>query len=466
MPARQLPWPARSRRLLAVIAVAALGAQAVAGLGSASARAAVGPGPFKQVSYRGYTFDVLRNWHVIRLAWRPRYCVRFDQDALYLGWPGRNPNCPSALFGTTESVLIEPGPASPAVWSKQDPASRRITVSAPRIRITATFDKHPGEIYRFLTRASLPDPVIERPDPAPAPFSVAAQGPVTPDFPAREVLAPLTPAPPQTLLTDQFTAASTDLPGAVTSYQGLGFDTCTAPSAAYMAAWRNSSPYRAIGIYLGGSDAACAQPNLTRSWLQASAAGGWHFIPTYVGPQAEFGEIHHPAAQGRAAADDAVTLARQLGFGAQTPLYYDMEAYLPAENQAVLAFLSSWTTTLHSLGYMSGVYSSSDSAIAALAANYRNPAYAMPDVIYDALWNGQASTSDPHFSSGEWANHDRIHQFRGNVVQSYGGDALNIDQDYLDVNLPVPPPAPKPAPTPTATPSPTPTPPNCSTPSS
>jgi hypothetical protein len=27
-----------------------------------------------------------------------------------------------------------------------------------------------------------------------------------------------------------------------------------------------------------------------------------------------------------------------------------------------------------------------------LASNYANPSYAMPDIIYDALWNGAANT--------------------------------------------------------------------------
>ena len=463
MTGRHLPWLARSRRSLAVIAVAVLGAQAMAGGASAGASAAAAPGPFKQVSYRGYTFDVLRNWQVVRLTWRPHYCVRFDQDTLYLGWPPSNENCPSSAFGTTEAVLVEPGPRPSAVWSAEDPVSRRITVSAPGIRITATFDRHPGQIYRFLTRASLPDPRIVHPDPAT--LSSSGTRLISPDLLVRDVLAPQ-PLPLRPVdLTTVLTAASDVLPGQVTNYRGLGFDTCSAPSASYMNAWRKSSPYRAIGIYLGGSDAACAQPNLTRGWLQATATAGWHFIPTYVGPQAEFGELRQPVAQGRQAAQDAVTQARQLGFGPRTPLYYDMEAYLPAESQEVLPFLSSWTSTLHSLGYLSGVYSSSDSGIADLAANYHNSAYAMPDVIFDAWWNGAENTLDPHFRAGEWANNDRIHQFSGNVVQSYGGDAINIDQDYLDVILPVappppppPPPAPKPTPTPTAKASPTPLP--------
>jgi hypothetical protein len=55
-------------------------------------------------------------------------------------------------------------------------------------------------------------------------------------------------------------------PGA---YVGYGFDACTAPSSAAMNAWLQS-PYRAVGIYFGGNNRACTQPNLTAAWPAAS----------------------------------------------------------------------------------------------------------------------------------------------------------------------------------------------------
>jgi len=57
----------------------------------------------------------------------------------------------------------------------------------------------------------------------------------------------------------------------------------------------------------------------------------------------------------------------------------------------------------------------------------------MPDVIYDALWNGAANTSDPILPSTEWAGHQRIHQYLGGQNVTYGGVTVNIDQDFLDV---------------------------------
>jgi Domain of unknown function (DUF1906) len=77
-----------------------------------------------------------------------------------------------------------------------------------------------------------------------------------------------------------------------------------------------------------------------------------------------------------------------------------------------------------------------DSGIADLAQQYFSHRYAIPDVIFDALWNGQADTADAVFGPGEWTNHRRIHQYAGNVVATYGGDTIQIDQDFLNVNLP------------------------------
>jgi hypothetical protein len=204
-----------------------------------------------------------------------------------------------------------------------------------------------------------------------------------------------------------------------------------------MQTWRRHSPYRAIGIYIGGSDEACAQPNLTARWLRREAAAGWHFLPMYVGPQADFRELSAtPGHQGRAAANDAVAQAERLGLGPGTPLYYDMEAYLPGQTRAVLRFESAWTTVVHGLGYSSGIYSSSSSGITDLARRYFGHRYAIPDVIFDALWNGQRNTSDSVYQPGEWVNHRRVHQFAGNVVQTFGGDTINVDKDFMNVSLP------------------------------
>src|SRR5271166_2042568 len=56
-----------------------------------------------------------------------------------------------------------------------------------------------------------------------------------------------------------------------TMYTGPAFDTCTAPPLTTMQAW-TASPYRAIGVYVGGQNRTCLQPELTSSWVRAVAA--------------------------------------------------------------------------------------------------------------------------------------------------------------------------------------------------
>ena len=365
----------------------------------------------QRVAYRGYTFTIPRTWRVIRLTAHPRSCVQFDRHVLYLGTPGRNQDCPSTLIGTTEALLVQPAAARATAAATMYPVDRLITVTAARIMVTATYSTDRAVVNRILAGASLRVPVRG-----------TRRTMAAPDVPAHA--APGVAAAPATV------------PASATDFTGKGFDACAAPSAATMATWLRLSPYRAVGIYIGGSDRACAQPALTASWVSQQQAAGWHFLPIYVGPQAGFGEINSAASaasQAVSAAQDAVSQARQLGFGPGTLLYYDMEAYPARLNGRVLRFLTSWTNELHTLGYSSGVYSNSLSGIQALASNYTNAADTMPDVIYDALWNGTANTLDPILSSTQWAGHHRVHQYQGGQNVSYGGDSVNIDKDYLDV---------------------------------
>jgi hypothetical protein len=402
----------------AAAAAAGLASPAPAAAGLASRLApATAAGALKTVTYRGYRFSVPARWPVIRTARTPAACVRFDRHAIYLGRPGRNQDCPSGLLGTTEAILVQPaaGPV-PGASSAENQVARRITVVSPGIEVTATYDTDRALVARILASAGLPLP--------------ASAGP------RRAVTQKNAPNAAQRLLAPA--AAPATLPAGATSYTGEGFDACAAPSSAYMSAWKGSSPYGAVGIYIGGAERSCAQPNLTAGWVSQQATAGWRFLPIYVGPQAEFSQITSPASQAVAAADDAVTQAAALGFGPGSPIYYDMEAYPSAQKANALAFLSAWTTQLHAQGYRSAVYSSSSSGITDLVGNFTKDA--MPDVIWDALWNGQANTTDPVIPAADWPTGRRAHQFSGGVNQTYGGDTIDIDQDYLNVSLtPLPP---------------------------
>jgi hypothetical protein len=245
-------------------------------------------------------------------------------------------------------------------------------------------------------------------------------------------------------------AAAAAVPGAArplagasaagSSFTGLGFDACSTPSSKTMAAW-GASPYRAIGVYIGGVNRACSQPNLTSSWVSAQTIAGWHLIPTYVGLQAPTSSCSSCAklsaaqatTQGGESAVDAVAQAAAVGIGPGSPIYFDMESYSPGSSAsaATLAFLEAWTAKLHSLGYVSGVYSSSASGIADLG-DAIGSGYESPDDLWIANWNYQQSTADSVLPANAWADHQRIHQYNGGHDEVYGGAVINIDNDYVD----------------------------------
>lgn len=199
-----------------------------------------------------------------------------------------------------------------------------------------------------------------------------------------------------------------------------------------MQAW-GASPFTTVGIYIGGADRACAQPNLTAAWVAQQATAGWHFLPLYAGPQALYNEITAPQSQAVQAADDAVAQAAALGFTRGSVLYYDLEAYPVSDSSIAVAFMSAWTQEVHNKGYLSGIYSSENSGIADLIAN--RGTITEPDMIDVANWNGQADSDPGADPSGFWTGR-RVHQFLGGTNDSptYGGVTINIDQDYASLD--------------------------------
>ena len=367
----------------------------------------------QRVTYRGYTVTVPRSWPVFNLARDPRACVRFNRHAVYLGTPGGDQICPANAVGRTEAILIEPLRASAASGGSEmttaspEGSATTFVVDSARVDVTATWLRNRGLVAHALRRPRL-----------------RASGAARPRHQAMARTA----------------SVRARAAGAV--YTGPGFDACYAPSPQAMSAWA-SSPYRAVGIYIGGANAACPpsrDPNLTPTWLGNEAAAGWHFIPTYVGLQAPSNGCgcaginpSQASTEGVAAAQDAVNQAQSLGIGPGNPIYDDMEFYSRSSTNtsAVLAFLSGWTSQLHASGYLSGVYGNGDSAITDLVSQY-GTSYSEPDDIWIADWNGQNTTSDPYVPSSEWANHQRLHQYSGGHNETYGGVTINIDSNYLD----------------------------------
>ena len=377
----------------------------------------------KVVSYHGYRISVPAAWPVYELATDPSVCVRFDRHALYLGSPSARQRCPAAAIGRTEAILISPltsrdastgggGSALPLVTRPAAQAAQgsvaRFALAAHGVTVTATWGRQPGLIRHALgarlVRAARSGAASVASSPAPLARSAGA--------PAHQAAV----------------------------YTGLGFDACATPSTSQMSAW-GASPYRALGVYIGGANMACSQHNLTSAWVSAESAAGWGLIPTYVGLQAPTNSCgcagivpSQAASEGSAAAADAVTQAQTVGIGQGNPIYFDMESYprTAANTSAVMTFLSAWTTALHAAGYQSGVYSSAGAGVSDLVAQ-SGTGFAEPDDIWDANWNGNQSTADPaYIPATDWSAHQRLHQYQGGHNATYGGVTINIDSDYLD----------------------------------
>jgi hypothetical protein len=217
-----------------------------------------------------------------------------------------------------------------------------------------------------------------------------------------------------------------------------GFDTCTAPALRTMRVWR--AKFSAAGIYIGGEDMACSFGNLSAAWVRAVQAIGWSLLPIYVGPQPSCdrysGRINPKvaAAQGRIAADFAVQHAKAFGIGKGSPIYYDIEAYNRKNSRcanAVLAFLDAWDRQLHAKGYVSGVYSSADSAIISLDSTNRINGHRLvkPQAIWDNRKNLSAS---PYLKGPAWSRADTSKQYSGPHKVKVGGIALDVDADLID----------------------------------
>jgi hypothetical protein len=405
---------------------------------TAQAQAAVSVSPWREVTFEHVSIRVPASWPVFNLTRSPSVCPRLDRHAVYLGTPGPDPACPAAAIGgKTEAVQLAPlDPGSPDVHA----ATRRTTVGSgtaggsgssstvawtnPDSAITHTIiDLIPAASVEVSLSYGADQPLIRAVE-----SSIRVTGRANgPDA------APQATVPPAA-------AAQAAVPQARKQglYKGAGFDSCAAPSTTTMKHWLKS-PYRAVGIYIGGVNRGCAQANLTAGWINAIQRQGWHYFPFYVGLQAScvdaFGDSPIIASQasqeGTAAADDAAQQARNLGIPAGTPLIYDMEAYGSCNSQ-VVTFLSAWDSELHADGYQAGVYESFSNIGALVAAQGQ---IVEPEVIHYADWDGVATTNSSYMPAGMWTDHQRLHQYRGGHNETWGGSTLNIDNDQLDVYL-------------------------------
>jgi hypothetical protein len=405
--------PRRPAAALAAAAVLAAGLQlAMAGAASAT-QASTNTVTDTTVSYQGLSLRVPAGWDAVDLAAHPETCVRMDQHVVYLGHPGADQSCPPhGAAAKTEAIILEPfagagprtdiptvtvpaGAPAPGVLPADESRELRVAFEGAGVYATVSYGDSETAAEQIIGSATVTGGATPKAVPP----------------------APITPL-----------ASSTP----TTGYKGKAFDACTAPSATAMTNWA-ASPYRGVGVYIGGPSRYCEQPNLNASWVAARSSAGWHIVPIYNGRQASEISASTAATQGRASADDAVADAKALGLPAGAVLYIDMEQYSSGYRTNVLNYLSGWADRLHDLHYRAGVYGSSSSAMADLASVYTSKTLVRPDAVWAANWNGKADTSDPNLPAGDWANHQRVHQYSGNVTESYGGTSITIDRDYVDI---------------------------------
>lgn len=238
-------------------------------------------------------------------------------------------------------------------------------------------------------------------------------------------------------------------------YVGKGFDVYTAQPQTLMTSWLAASPYRAVGIYIGGVNRYDpVQRLLTPQWVSTQRSAGWHLAPIYLGRQPycttskkEFRfTAADAAAWGRSDATDGVAKATALGLATGSTIVNDIEAYRSSDaacRTAVLRYQSAWTARLHDLGFLSGFYSSMDSGVADQVAVYDSTAYVRPDYLWFARPDGIATVTDVALPGNYWL-HRRIKQYQSPGkglpplgAETWGGKTLAVDRNQLDV-APVP----------------------------
>ncbi|MFB7497874.1 glycoside hydrolase domain-containing protein [Streptomyces sp. NPDC056161] len=241
-------------------------------------------------------------------------------------------------------------------------------------------------------------------------------------------------------ITAQTSMAATTWPAQKT-YTGRAFDACTAPSLAAMKAWKGGL-YGAAAVYVGGKNRGCAQPNLTASWVKSVSSVGWKLIPLYVGAQppcqtgtrSEKLTAANATSLGATDGKDAVAKAAALGMKAGSPIYLDMESYDITNkscNDAVLAYVRSFTKTLRDKTYRGGYYGFASSSAKAIATATNKTD--LPGNLWYALYDQKnTTTTDWPWGATQFTNHSRGHQYLVNSKETRGGYTITVDRNAWD----------------------------------
>ena len=224
------------------------------------------------------------------------------------------------------------------------------------------------------------------------------------------------------------------------------FDKCGLPEVWKMQEWWASSPYEVFNLYLGGISFGCKNNPLDAVWARKVAEQGWMFIHTWVGPQAPCTNYTYRMSdnkntaynEGWAEAQAAAEAAYNLGFFGDVIIYYDLEAYgqdVTSCHNAVRFFLNGWTERLHELGFKSGAYGASCSSYMTKWVDVSPPL----DDVWIANWYSPYAY-DPDasvynaacLSNSLWDNHERLRQYAGGHMETWGGVSITVDSNVLD----------------------------------
>lgn len=424
-----------------VVAAASLVVGTVVGARPASAASETG---WRSLSYGTEHLKVPSRWPVFDLERAPATCVRFNRHAVYLGAASQAGGCPAHAMGVAAALELSPlrdeqslviadrlepvrlhGQA--ALLSTMTTVTHRLVAVFPRDGVVATISYRTNLMLAKKIFASFHPGVGSL-------LNRAARARATPEA-MRQV-----PSPRLVQDAPHIPQAGTSL--GVNVYKGEGFDTCEAPDEQQMASWKRYSPYGAIGVYIGGINAACT--NITSSWVSNETAAGWSIWPIYVGLQSPCVSQQglallsinpaRAAREGAAAAKDAVAHAESFGMGPGTTITFDMEDWDSEDgscNRAVNSFIAGWTRQLHAAQYHSGIYGSLGSGIAPGVVSMWGKKGA-PHVLWFAHWDGVPTTLTDAFPQSYWPHDQRMKQYAGNLWQSFGGVQIEVDPDYLD----------------------------------
>jgi hypothetical protein len=308
-----------------------------------------------------------------------------------------------------------------------------------------------GKTFRVITPPIRQDQLMVAPiETRPLPEQVADGGGVLalPDSPIRETA------------------------GTVLSQNTAGFDISCVPDEPTMKAWsKGASPYKVIGVYLGGCNVSCVPPaalggqnkcdtgwyagtksvntNLSSQWIADVVGYGWDLIPIWVGPQAPCISakdwLIQASADGKSQADAAIAQAAKLSI-ANGIIYYDMEGYDEDGGNcsgAVKAFLSSWNAEMKANNFRTGIYGSLEDYVPGPKNSGADFLNVSP--LSDAAWIASYSTPPNSTVLGlgalpdnDWSNNQRIHQWgQDQDKETWGGKSIPSGIDWDTVDAPV-----------------------------